>query len=77
MSPVALRDRFVDTRGILQAAGVTAAWLGVSALLGELNPIDYGVAVLLFGGGILRSRTSTAKIAAAEKKKTGIYGPPS
>jgi hypothetical protein len=70
---MALRDRFEDNRGVLTSVAVAGAWVGLSAAFGTLGVLDWIVAAVLVGGGVLRRQTKPKPDGGTT---SGIYGPP-
>ena len=70
---MSLRERIAgNTRQAVVAIAAPVAWLGLSAVFGELHLLDWVVAAVLFASfGYTAQRKPPA-----DDPKRGIYGPP-
>jgi hypothetical protein len=68
-----LRDRLAANSRPLTAVAAPVAWLGLSALFGTLQILDWVVAAVLLGAFGYSARR---KKPADDNPERGIYGPP-
>jgi hypothetical protein len=69
---VSLRDRFSGNSRLIGAVAAPVAWLGLSATFGDVAPLDWVVAAVLFASLGYSARRKPPD----DDPKRGIYGPP-